>query len=114
MTLPETQCSRHAVIDIQFPEGEPHVSGLYDANTSGLQQGLAKINALLQVSAVSTVQGVAIMWLSGKMRQAFAMAGLSLAAILAYQALEEPIYLIPTAIVFGLTKLGIWFIPWQG
>lgn len=42
------------------------------------------------------------------------MAGLILAAVLAYFALSEPIYIIPTVIVYGLTKLGVHMIPWQG
>ncbi len=42
------------------------------------------------------------------------MAGLILAAVIAYFALSEPVYIIATVIVYGLTKLGIHLIPWQG
>ena len=48
------------------------------------------------------------------MRQTFAVTGLILAAILAYLALSEPAYLIAAVLVYGLTKLGVHIIPWQG
>lgn len=52
--------------------------------------------------------------LTRRLRQTFAVAGLILAAILAYVAISEPAYLTAAVLVYGLTKLGVHMIPWQG
>lgn len=54
------------------------------------------------------------MWLSGTMRQTFAIGGLTLSAIFAYVALENTIFIVPAVLCYGLTKLGIHLIPWRG
>lgn len=54
------------------------------------------------------------MWLGRKMRQTLAIGGLVLAAIFAVQAIENHWFLIPTALTYGFTKLGIILIPWRG
>lgn len=54
------------------------------------------------------------MWLSGQMRQTFAMGGLVVAAIFAVLAVENHWFLIPTVLTYGITKLGILLIPWRG
>jgi hypothetical protein len=67
-----------------------------------------------QVLAVLFDLGVTIMWLSGTMRQTFAIGGLTLSAIFAYVALENTIFIVPAVLCYGLTKLGIHLIPWRG
>jgi hypothetical protein len=52
-------------------------------------------------------------WLIGRTRQTFAMAGLILSAALAYLAISDPRYLIAAVLVYGLTKVGIHTIPWR-
>jgi hypothetical protein len=58
--------------------------------------------------------GVTIMWLSGTVRQTFAIGALTLSAIFAYVALENTIFIVPAVLCYGLTKLGIHLIPWRG
>lgn len=54
------------------------------------------------------------MWLSGTMRQTFAIGGLTLSAVFAYVALENTIFIVPAVLFYGLTKLGIHRILWRG
>jgi hypothetical protein len=54
------------------------------------------------------------MWLSGTMRQTFAMGGLIFSAVFAYMALENAIFVLPAVLCYGVTKLGVLLIPWRG
>lgn len=53
------------------------------------------------------------MWLSSRVRQSFAMAGLLLSGAFAYVGIENHWFLIPAVLAYGLTKLGIHLIPWR-
>ncbi len=54
------------------------------------------------------------MWLSSRMRRSFAMIGLVIAAVFAFFALENHLFVLPAVLTYGCTKLGIHLIPWRG
>lgn len=54
------------------------------------------------------------MWLSGRMRQNFALCGLVVSAVFAYMAIENHWLIVPAVLTYGLTKLGLHLIPWRG
>jgi hypothetical protein len=54
------------------------------------------------------------MWLSGWMRQNFALGGLIVSGVFFYLAIDNHWLIVPAVLVYGLTKLGVHLIPWRG
>lgn len=53
------------------------------------------------------------MWLSGRMRLTVSISGLILAAIVAYFAVADFSYALPSIVVYGSTWVAVHLIPWK-
>jgi hypothetical protein len=78
-----------------------------------LASGLENSCIPLQVLITVVVQGVVSIWLNANVRRTFAISGLILAAILAYWAIEDFSYALPSIAVYAAMKLAVHVIPWR-